>query len=76
MTLETLLLHGFVEHQQVSNMDSSSLPAGYYQCPQCNNGIEVHVPLVTAPTHCCGVGKKTYTMQLVEGHNETRNRIR
>ena len=76
MTLETLPPHGFVELLQISSMEKSSVPAGYYKCPKCDSGIEVYVPLVTAPTHCCGVGKKTYTMQLVEGTNETRNNVR
>lgn len=57
-------------------MPKESLPPGYYKCPHCNNGIKVYVPLVTAPTHRCGAGKKTYTMQIVEGNNENQSNVK
>jgi hypothetical protein len=58
-------------------MDQSFLPAGYYECPKCNGGIEVHVPLSEAPYHRCGVGRKLYTMVYKGAKSDkTRNSIR
>jgi hypothetical protein len=58
-------------------MEKPLLPAGYYECPKCNSGLEVFVPLTEAPTHCCGVGKKVHLM-VYKGEKgvKTRNSVR
>jgi hypothetical protein len=58
-------------------MEKPLLPAGYYECPKCNSGLEVFVPLLEPPTHCCGAGRRVHTMVYkgVKGV-KTRNSIR
>lgn len=58
-------------------MEKPLLPAGYYECPKCNSGLEVFVPLTEPPTHSCGVGRKVYPMVYKgEKNAKTGNRIR
>ena len=58
-------------------MDQTYLPPGYYECPKCNDGIEVFVPLTDSPTHRCGVGRKVHTMVYKGAKSDkTRNSVR
>ena len=58
-------------------MDKALFPAGYYECPNCSNGLEVFVPLTHTPTHCCGLGKRIYTMVYKgEKRDKARNSVR
>lgn len=58
-------------------MEEALFPAGFYECPNCNGGLEVFVPLVEAPTHRCGVGKRLYKMVYKgEKRDKTRHSIR
>lgn len=54
-------------------MEKAHFPAGYYECPKCNDGLVVYVPLVEAPTHRCGVGRKLYTM-VYKGEKRAKTR--
>lgn len=56
-------------------MEKALFPAGYYECPNCNSGLEVFVPLVEGPTHCCGLGKRIYTM-VYKGEKSVKARDR
>lgn len=54
-------------------MERRLFPAGYYECPKCNSGLEVFVPLVEPPTHSCGVGRKVYSM-VYKGEKRVKTR--
>lgn len=73
MTSAPLQPHGVAARPSQPEMDKPILPAGYYECPKCNSGLEVFVPLSEFPTHCCGVGRKIHTM-VYKGEKRAKSR--